>query len=163
VKSYFSEDFLQFLSLLQRYQVRYLIVGGEAVIFYGHARLTGDIDIFYERSAENAAGLFAALDDFWSGDTPGIRQAAELLQKGMVFQFGMPPNRIDLINEIESVRFEKAWSNKTKASFTYKGKKSTMYYIGLGDLIKNKRAIGRNKDKEDLRFLAAIHKRRKNK
>jgi hypothetical protein len=92
-----------------------------------------------------------------------IRQAAELLQKGVVFQFGIPPNRIDLINDIEGVRFERAWRNKTKASFTHKGKRSTMFFIGLRDLIKNKRAIGRNKDKEDLKFLTAIRKKGKSK
>jgi hypothetical protein len=42
---YFSPDILEFLRLLSIYKVRYLIVGGEAVIYYGHARLTGDIDI----------------------------------------------------------------------------------------------------------------------
>ena len=51
--SHFSKDIREFLRLLSEYEVNYLIVGGEAVIYYGHARLTGDIDIFYEVSTEN--------------------------------------------------------------------------------------------------------------
>jgi predicted nucleotidyltransferase len=48
--SHFSEDIQEILALLAKHQVKYLIVGGEAVIYYGHARLTGDIDLFYEAS-----------------------------------------------------------------------------------------------------------------
>ena len=46
----FSPDILEFLQLLERHGVRYLIVGGEAVIFYGYPRFTGDIDFFYGRA-----------------------------------------------------------------------------------------------------------------
>ena len=42
----FSPDILEFMYLLHEFGVRYLIVGGEAVIYYGHARLTGDVDFF---------------------------------------------------------------------------------------------------------------------
>jgi len=59
--SYFSPDILEFLRLLSIHKVRYLIVGGEAVIYYGHARLTGDIDIFYDRTKENTKALFEDL------------------------------------------------------------------------------------------------------
>jgi len=50
---YFSEDISEFIYLLYKYKVKYVIVGGEAVIYYGHARLTGDIDFFYESTREN--------------------------------------------------------------------------------------------------------------
>ena len=48
--SYFSPDILEFIKLLHVHRVRYVVVGGEAVIYYGHARLTGDIDFFYDSS-----------------------------------------------------------------------------------------------------------------
>jgi len=48
---YFSSDVIDFLQELARQKVKYLIVGGEAVNYYGHARLTGDVDIFYYRFA----------------------------------------------------------------------------------------------------------------
>jgi hypothetical protein len=50
----FSEDIQDFLRLLARWRVRYLIVGGEAVIYHGYPRLTGDIDFFYDNARENA-------------------------------------------------------------------------------------------------------------
>jgi len=51
--SYLSSDIQEFLFPLFKFQVKYVIVGGEAVIYYGYARLTGDIDIFFESSREN--------------------------------------------------------------------------------------------------------------
>ncbi len=150
---YFSKDVLDFLFLLYKHRVKYLIVGGEAVIFYGHARLTGDIDIYYGRSAENINNLFKALKEFWNEDIPGISNRNELIKKGMVFQFGIPPNRLDLINSIEDIIFSDAWKNKIINNVNYKKAKMEIYYIGLDDLIKNKRAVKRNKDKDDLKFL----------
>jgi len=72
----FSPDIRLFLSLLHEHGVRYVIVGGEAVIFYGYARLTGDIDIFYSCDKENAARLFVALAEFWDDNIPGVASAS---------------------------------------------------------------------------------------
>ncbi len=44
--TYFSKDIREFLRLLFEFRVRYVIVGGEEVIYHGYARLTGDVDIF---------------------------------------------------------------------------------------------------------------------
>jgi predicted nucleotidyltransferase len=63
----FSKDVLGLLSILYQRAVRYMIVGGEAVIHYGYARLTGDIDLFFDSSSENAERLFEALKEFWEG------------------------------------------------------------------------------------------------
>ena len=40
--SSFSPDIQDFLGTLHAHDVRFVIVGGEAVIFYGHIRLTAD-------------------------------------------------------------------------------------------------------------------------
>ena len=108
----FSQDVQEFLYLLSKYGVRYTIVGGEAVIYYGNPRLTGDIDLFFEPSKENVKKLYEALNDFWDNDVPGIQNQEELLDDGLILQFGVPPNRIDLINKIDAVSFLQAWSNK---------------------------------------------------
>lgn len=95
--STFSPDIREFLRLLHAHGVRYLIVGGEAVIFYGHARLTGDVDFYYDIDFDNARRLFAALDEFWEGSVPGLGCPEELAAPGFIVQFGVPPNRIDLM------------------------------------------------------------------
>lgn len=153
---YFSQDIFEFLYLLSKHKVKYLIVGGEAVIYYGHARLTGDIDIFYELSDKNVNNLFSVLEEFWDHNIPGIKNKSELIQTGMVFQFGVPPNRIDILNVIEGIQFKEAWINRKEVKIETSNKIFNIYYIGLKELIKNKEAVGRFKDKDDLNFLYAL-------
>jgi len=150
----FTRDILDFLLLLHEQKVRYLIVGGEAVIFHGYARLTGDMDFFYDVTPENTGLLYAALREFWKGSVPGIAAAKELLQPGLVVQFGLPPNRIDLINKIDGVTFKEAWPNRVNVQLKGPGFDSvSIFYIGRKELVLNKRASGRPKDLDDLRFL----------
>jgi hypothetical protein len=153
---YFSPDVSEFLFLLFKHKVRYLIVGGEAVIYYGHARLTGDIDLFYDRENNNIQKLYSTLTEFWNSNIPGIKSKDELMKEGMVFQFGVPPNRIDLINRIEKVNFDSAWKNRKNVSLIHKRKKFRVHYIGLKELIENKKAVNRFRDKDDLEFLESV-------
>jgi predicted nucleotidyltransferase len=141
--SHFSRDIQEILTLLAKHQVKYLIVGGEAVIYYGHVRLTGDVDLFYEASPANAAKLYEALDEFWQGDIPGVDSSEELLEPGIILQFGAPPNRLDLLNTIDAVSFQEAWPNKTTVSVQIEDSTIPVYFIGLNDLIRNKEALGR--------------------
>ena len=161
--SYFSKDVREFLKLLAAHKVKYIIVGGEAVIYHGYARLTGDVDFFFEPSKQNARKLYEALKQFWAGEIPGIRTFEELMEIGLILQFGVPPNRIDLINQISGVTFRDAWENKTIDSIESAGEEIPIYFIGLEELIKNKKAIGRPKDMKDLKYLKGVKKLRKGK
>ena len=98
--SYFSKDIQDFLFVLAKHQVKYVIVGGEAVIYYGHARLTGDVDFFYDPDQDNVLKLYEALDEFWAGSIPGLTGFEDLLEPGVIIQFGAPPNRIDLLSKL---------------------------------------------------------------
>ncbi len=151
--SAFSPDMYDFLLLLAKYEVQYLIVGGEAVIYYGYARLTGDVDIFYARDPANADRLYAAFRDFWGGPVPNLSSAEDLLQEGMIVQFGVPPNRLDLINTIDGVTFEEAWKGRHTLMIAGPKGQAAIHYIGLDALIRNKHASGRPKDLDDLRYL----------
>lgn len=151
----------EFLFLLAKHKVRYLIVGGEAVIYYGHARLTGDIDLFYETTVRNVRLLFKMLGEFWNDRIPGVRTEEELLRQGMVFQFGIPPNRIDLITVVEGIEFGGAWERRQVERLVHKGRKYSIYYVGLDDLITNKQSVGRDRDRDDLKYLMEARRKRK--
>lgn len=153
---HFSPDILTFIELLHQHRVQYLIVGGEAVIYYGYPRLTGDVDFFYGNDPNNATLLFEALLQFWEGDIPGISKEEELMEDGMVIQFGVPPNRIDLMNKIDGVDFDDAWKEKMIEQLSVHDKRIPIYFLGLNHLIINKRKSGRNKDLDDLAYLSAI-------
>ena len=150
----FSKDVRELLLLLRRHRVRYLIIGGEAVIFYGYARLTGDLDLFYDHRPSNTRRLFTALLDFWGGSVPGLQNAAELNHYGLVVQFGVPPNRIDLVNKIDGVAFSKAWPRRKTVSLKVNHHAIPIHFIGRAELLANKRAAGRAKDLDDVRVLS---------
>ncbi|MCP4896158.1 MAG: hypothetical protein GY906_04210 [bacterium] len=158
--SSFSADIQDFLRVLCFHDVRFMIVGGEAVIFYGHIRLTGDIDVYYDRDHKNATQLFKALSVFWKGVVPGLGGSSDLEIRGTIFQFGVPPNRIDLINQIDGVDFKSAWNRRTEVKAGRGSESITFSYIGLDELIKNKRASGRPKDLDDLPFLIEARDRK---
>jgi hypothetical protein len=140
---------------LSRHEVRYVIVGGEAVIYHGFARLTGDVDFFYESTAENARKLYDALNDFWEGSIPSVQSTKDLIVPNLIIQFGVPPNRIDLVSAITGVPFKKAWTSRSTEKLKIRRRTCSVHFIGLAQLIKNKEAIKRNRDLEDLKYLKA--------
>ena len=57
-------DWSEFLSLLSRHRVKFLLIGGHALAVHGHPRATLDLDVFVERASANARRIGAALADF---------------------------------------------------------------------------------------------------
>ncbi|HEX6981556.1 MAG TPA: nucleotidyltransferase [Balneolaceae bacterium] len=153
---HFTADVQEFLALLHEFKVKYLIIGGEAVIYYGNVRITGDIDIYYKNNERNIEALYDLLLEFWNGDIPGIKGRDDLRQPNYMIQFGVPPNRIDLLNDIEGVNFEEAWNAKMTEEISIDNKEVPVYFIGLRHLIINKERAGRNKDREDLKYLRKL-------
>ncbi len=151
--THFSPDTKAFIGLLGRHNVRYVIAGGEAVIFHGHARLTGDVDFFFDKQADNPDRLYAALREFWGGKAPGLTSSDDLRQTGLVLQYGVPPNRIDLINDIDGVSFDEVWTGRVDAVMSSDADDIRLPFIGRAELILNKAASGRPKDLDDLEYL----------
>src|SRR5438874_4890926 len=53
-----NSDFKDLLKVLNDYKVRYLVVGGYAVMAYTEPRYTKDLDIWIEASPKNARAVF---------------------------------------------------------------------------------------------------------
>lgn len=157
--SHFADDIRQFLECLAAQGVEFMVVGGEAVIYHGYPRVTGDVDIFYRLSDTNTKRLFDALVSFWGGRVPGVRSPSSLGHDGIIVQFGVPPHRIDLINRIDGVSFEDAWRGREKSVLVDGKDRTSISFIGLDALIRNKKAAGRPKDIDDLRYLKATRAR----
>jgi len=142
-----NKDFEELFELLNRNEVKYLLVGGYAYAIYAEPRYTKDIDLFYEIDKENAEKLLSAIQSFGFSSLEIGKD--DFLKQGQIIQLGMPPYRVDLLNDIEGVSFSEAWKNKTKASYG----KQEIQVIGKMDLIKNKTAVGREQDKLDVKRL----------
>jgi hypothetical protein len=144
------DDFRDFLRELNAANVRYLVVGAHALGVHGVPRATGDLDVWVESSGENADRVIDALVRFGAPiDTLGIRRE-DFTKPDVVAQLGLPPYRIDLLTSISGVAFDEAWSGRTAA--TIEG--VPIAAIGRDELIRNKQATGRAKDRADIESLA---------
>ena len=151
-----APDVKELLRLLHEHRVRYLVVGGEAVIHHGYPRLTGDVDLFYDRAPRNARRLFAALEEYWNGSVPAVTDASELEEERLVVQFGRPPNRVDFLSDLGSVAFARAYRRRVVERLRVGRRSIELPIIGLEDLIVAKRDAGRYKDLDDIEHLRAV-------
>ena len=142
-----NKDFKEFLELLNKNQVRYLIVGGYAVAFHGHPRYTKDIDIWILMEKSNAENILKALVEFGFSDL-GITEE-DLVSPEVVIQLGYPPNRIDLITEVSGLTFKDCYEKRVIVDV--EGVK--INFIDLESLKKNKKSSGRHQDLADLESL----------
>ena len=149
-----DKDFEDFVFLLNKYDVNYMIIGGYALAFHGRPRHTGDLDIWIDISEENAQKMFGVINEFGLASL-GL-QADDFLQKGIITQIGYPPLRIDILNEIDGVEFNEAYQNKLIIDIDG----LPISYISLDDLIKNKQVSGRQRDLSD---VSELNKLKKNK
>lgn len=142
-----TREFREFAALLNKHRVKYVLVGGYAVGWHGHPRVTKDIDFLVERSPENAAKLVAVLEEFGLSCL-GLKQEDFLEESSGVF-FGLPPHRIDLLNFADGITFDEAWATKVEAQQDGE----PLLIISRELLIKNKLAAGRLQDLADAATL----------
>ena len=144
-----NEDFRDLLAALVEARVRFLIVGAHALAVHGLPRATGDIDVWIEREPENAARVFTALLRFGAPlGSLGVSEA-DLMKPDSVIQIGLPPRRIDVLTDITGGDFERAWAGRVTHPFAG----LLVPFIGREDLLLNKRATGRLKDRADVEAL----------
>jgi predicted nucleotidyltransferase len=141
------DDFRDFLKLCNQKRVRYLLIGGYAVGRYGYTRATGDMDVWIERTTDNAVRMVAVLKAF-GFDVPAL-SVELLMEEGKIVRMGVPPLRLEILNDISGVRFDEC----------FRSRKRTMMdgiqvdVISLAHLKINKAASGRPKDLDDLEHL----------
>ena len=142
-----NPDFNDILSAFSEEGVEYLLVGAYALAVHGLPRATGDIDLWIRPSSENAGRAWKALARF--GAPLSDLTQKDLEEKGVVFQIGVPPRRIDILTSIEAVEFEDAWQDRAEVDL--EGVRVTA--IGRLHLIQNKRALDRPQDRADIARL----------
>lgn len=143
-----SQDFKEFVELLNKHSVRYLIIGGYAVALHGYPRYTKDLDIWIEMEQGNADRLSNALTDLGFGSVGLSRN--DFITPDQVIQLVYPPNRIDLITTPDGIDFETCYESKLKISIG----EISVDFIDLENLKLNKKASGRLQDLADLENLS---------
>jgi hypothetical protein len=130
----------------QQHDVKYVVIGGIASVLYGVPRATFDMDILIEATPENADRLLHALLDAGLG-TASLTSAEELLTHEItIFKDRV---RIDVQTSTPGLSFEQAWDHRQVMS--YQGQE--FFVVSRENLIRSKRAAGREIDLSDVRLL----------
>ncbi|HYF03551.1 MAG TPA: hypothetical protein VEC36_09275 [Patescibacteria group bacterium] len=116
--------------------------------FHSRPRFTEDFDIWINPSEDNAEKVLKCLHDF--GFSNLDVSVEDFIKQDNVIQLGFPPFRIDLLTAIDGIDFETAFKNKVEIKDT---QAVSLNFISFNDLLKNKQASARLKDKHDVECL----------
>jgi predicted nucleotidyltransferase len=141
------QDFKEFLVLLNKHEVEYLLVGGYAVALHGYPRYTGDIDFWVNVSEKNAKKLVSVLKEF-GFDVPEL-STEMFLDPLRMTRMGNEPIKIEILNSISGVSFDQG--QRGAISIEIEG--INIPVIGLKELRQNKKSSARAKDLADLENL----------
>lgn len=148
-----NQDFRELLQIFGDAQVRYLIIGGYAVIKHAEPRYTKDLDLWVSPDAENAERVYRALIKF--GAPISELKPEDFTQAGYFFTMGFAPSRIDLFFDSLKLNFEDCWKRRVEAQIG----ETKIYFISREDLIINKEAVGRLQDLADAEKLRLADER----
>jgi predicted nucleotidyltransferase len=143
------KDFAEFLDALNKNGVRYVVIGGIAVLSHIPYRTTRDIDVLIEPSLENAQRARAAVQA-WGSFEP--EYAAEDFISGDILSFG-GLLRVEIHSNVPGATWESVWEHRVPGEL----QGIPTAFAGIDDLIDMKRAAGRSeKDLPDLKRLEKL-------
>ena len=143
------KELVKLCDALNAAKIKYVIVGGCAVILHGYYRTTHDIDFLIDPSLENVKNLKEALSQVFA--TKEVFEISDDdVMKYTVVRFAPESEEIviDLVGKIGAVSFDTAIKDIEEVEL--EGVKIPV--CGLSTLIETKKGV-RPKDKEDLLFL----------
>jgi hypothetical protein len=144
------QDFEDLLDIFERFEVRYLVIGGLAFIFHAKPRYTKDMDLWIDPDPANVRRTNEALAAFGSPYLLDAKKVDEILQ------LGVAPNRIDLLRAPEGPSFEDAWRRRIGGTYG----RATAQWVDLETLIDIKSRIDHPRHQEDARILKLVRDRR---
>jgi len=142
-----NRSFRELLESFHARRVRFLIVGGYAVIFHGHPRMTQDLDLWIDLEPDNLDRLASCLEECGYGIADFFRRQLQVPDR--VVSLGAAPQRIDLLTgvgpfdfgEVHARRVLEVWDGVELPT------------VSLRDLRALKKASGRLQDLADLEAL----------
>jgi len=148
----FSEDFRDFLKTFNENQVEYILVGGFAVIIHGYQRVTGDMDIWVNRSLSNYKKIEKAFQQFGMPVFDMTKDNFLFEKSKDVYRFGRRPNAIDLMLEVKGLQFDEC----SKMAKWFDNDGLAVRVLHINHLRSAKKEAGRFKDFDDLEHLKEL-------
>lgn len=152
-------EFKKIILLLLKHDVKFMLIGGYAVIYYGYERTTGDMDIWLQPDNDNRDKLCKALTEFGINPDDILQISQSDFSQIQFFFFGKKPRRIDFLTKINLVNFDEAF---TKANH-FPLADQMVPIIHYQHLILSKISNSRPQDKADVDELQKIMKHKKSK
>ncbi len=146
-----NSDFSDLLRIFNDNSVRYLVIGGYALIQYAEPRYTKDLDLWIRADEANAKAVFRALSAF-GAPLNGLSES-DFSEEGYFYQMGRPPVRVDVLMGIPGPPFDEAWERRNEVDFD----SLIVPFISKEDLILAKRAAGRPQDLIDAKLLSDVN------
>ena len=148
--------------------VRYLVVGGVAVVLHGTPRFTADLDLVIAFDDDNVRSAIAALEALGyrpRAPVPVSQLADAAIRRTWIEDKGLtvfslwspshPATEVDVFVE-EPFPFDEAYRRATRADLGT----VVVTVASISDLIELKRRAGRPKDLEDIAALEALERER---
>lgn len=146
-------DFVDLLAAFGHAEVRYLVVGGYAVGYHDRPRTTKDLDLLLDPMPENIQRACDALLEF--GAPADVAAHLRAAGPDEVVWLGHPPLRVDFLRDVPGVGFADAWARRVTDVWGGVG----VCVMSVDDLIRTKRASGREQDLIDARNLERARQR----
>lgn len=143
-----NSDFSDLLQIFNDQNVKYLVIGGYAVVQYAEPRFTKGLDVLISTDIANAEAVYNSLREFGAPLT-GLT-SKDFSEEGFFFQIGVSPIRVDVLMGIPGVDFEDCWNRRVEVDFDG----LNVIFISKNDLIISKRAAGRPQDLIDADLLS---------
>jgi Nucleotidyl transferase of unknown function (DUF2204) len=141
-----NTKFLELLAEFERHSVKAMLIGAYAVAAYGHVRNTKDVDIWVEASVDNAARVFASLEDFGA---EGKFSLEKLAREDNIVHLSGPGWAIDIMTGVRWPKFGACFER----AMTTEVEGVQVKVVSLDDLIEMKRFAGRPQDLADVAML----------
>jgi predicted nucleotidyltransferase len=142
----FHQDFIDFLKALNEHDVKYILVGGYAVILHGYERVTGDMDTWVESTTDNYERLYKAFITFGMPVFDMSLNNFLDTEKFDVFRFGRDPVAIDIMTKVKGLIFDEVFDQSEIRVIDGIPVRVIHYH----HLVEAKTQSGRNKDLNDL-------------
>jgi len=149
----FDEEILKFWAALQKTRVKYIMVGGYATNLHGYQRFTGDIDIWIEDTPENRQRLRKAFIECGMGDYYML-ETIQFIPGWTDFHLlnGLRLDILVTMKGLEGYSFDECLNMAAIADIDG----VQIPFLHINQLIANKKAVDRPKDKLDVIELEKI-------
>jgi hypothetical protein len=142
-----NSDFSDLLRIFNANRVKYLVIGGYAVVQYAEPHYIKDLHMWISTDTANAEAVYKSFREF--GTPLAGLTSKDFAEEGCFFQMGIPPIRVDIIMGISGANFDECWQRRNEVDFDG----LEMCFISKQDLIAAKRASGRPQDLIDVDLL----------